>query len=73
MSKVVEDECCGCAAPGYPCLGSACPNRNVPHYFCDDCEDEFEPEELYYDDVTDEELCSHCFLKRYKTVKERER
>lgn len=73
MGKTYEDECCGCAVPGYPCLGSACPNRNVPHYFCDKCEDEFEPEELYYDDVTDEELCTRCFLKRYKTVKERER
>ena len=73
MSKTYEDECCDCAVPGYPCLGSSCPNRHVPHYFCDACEDEFEPEELYYDDVTDEELCSHCFLKRYKTVKERER
>ena len=73
MAKRYEDECCDCAVPGYPCLGSSCPNRNVPHYFCDACEDEFDPEELYYDDVTDEELCATCFLKRYKTVKERER
>lgn len=73
MSKTYEDECVGCSTMGLPCQGSACPNRNVPHYFCDDCKDEFEPEELYYDDVTDEELCATCFLKRYKTVKERER
>ena len=68
--KIVQDECCDC---GLPCKGDRCPNRNVTRYYCDKCKKEFEPEELYYDDVTDEELCSHCFLKRYKTVKERER
>lgn len=70
MSKTYENECVSC---DLPCRGSACPNRRVTHYFCDDCEDEFEPEALYYDDVTDEELCATCFLKRYKTVAERER
>lgn len=70
MSKTYEDECVSC---DLPCIGSACPNRNVPHYFCDDCEDEFEPEALYYDDVTDEELCATCLLKKYKTVKEMNR
>lgn len=70
MGKTYENECVGC---DLPCMGSACPNRRVAHYFCDSCEDEFEPEALYYDDVTDEELCATCFLKRYKTVKERER
>ena len=37
-----EDECCGCAVPGYPCMGSACPNRNVPHMYCDNCGDDVE-------------------------------
>lgn len=32
-----KDECCGCAAPGYPCLGNSCSNRHVPHYYCDIC------------------------------------
>lgn len=73
MGKKNEDGCVGCSTMGLPCLGNYCSNRNIITYFCDACEDEFEPEELYYDDVTDEELCSHCFLKRYKTVKERER
>lgn len=32
-----KDECCGCAVPGYPCLGNSCPNKNVPRYYCDVC------------------------------------
>lgn len=67
--KKIENECCDCAVPAYPCLGSDCPNRNVPHYFCDDCKDEFEPEALYVDE-DDNELCTTCILKRFKTVKE---
>ena len=37
-----EDECCGCAVPAYPCMGSACPNRNVKHLYCDECGDDVE-------------------------------
>ena len=51
-----ENRCCGCAVPGYPCLGSSCPNRNVPVYYCDKCGDELE--EIY--DVDGEELCEDC-------------
>lgn len=51
-----ENHCCGCAVPGYPCLGSSCPNRNVPVYYCDKCGDELE--EIY--DVDGEELCEEC-------------
>lgn len=72
MSKVYEDECCGCAVPAYPCMGSACPNRNVPHYFCDKCKEEFEPEALYVTE-DDEEICSECLLNRYETVAQKER
>lgn len=31
------NECCNCASPGYPCIGEACPNKNVPRYRCDVC------------------------------------
>jgi hypothetical protein len=40
MTKI-ENECCGCATESYPCLGSACPNRNVKHYYCDKCNDNY--------------------------------
>ena len=35
-----ENQCCGCAVPGYPCQGSSCPCLNVPIYYCDTCNDD---------------------------------
>ena len=58
-----EDECCGCAAPGYPWLGSSCHNRNVPHYYCDDCGDEADIYEFEGD-----QLCINCIEKRLEKV-----
>ena len=56
-----ENECCNCAVPGYPCLGSLCSNRNVAHYYCDRCKNEVNYEDLYcYDGV---EVCSECLLE----------
>ena len=59
--KMVEyqNDCCGCAAPGYPCRGSDCPLRHNPHYYCDDC-----GEEAKLQDFDGEELCSECIEKR---------
>ena len=54
-----ENECVGCP-PGMGCLGSSCPNRNVPHYYCDDCGDEVDSDELYIDEATGAELCLYC-------------
>jgi hypothetical protein len=53
-----ENECCSCAVPAYPCLGSDCPNRNVPHYYCDECGDETQ---LY--EWGGQELCIDCLEK----------
>lgn len=61
-----ENECVGCRDLGLPCLGSTCPNRNVPHFECDKCREEFSPDELY--DVDGEELCADCILKGYQTI-----
>ena len=36
-----ENECCDCATESYPCMGSACPNRNVKHLYCDKCKDHY--------------------------------
>ena len=70
MSKIYEDECCGCATESYRCVGSACPCRNVPHYYCDKCEQEFDADELY--DTENGELCAECILEQYKKVSEKE-
>lgn len=56
-----EDECCDCATPNYPCLGSACSNRHVAHYYCDKCDEEIDSEELYYYDGL--EICKDCLLE----------
>ena len=56
----IEDRCCGCAAPGYPCLGNACPNRNVRVYYCDRCGKKITGE-VYEDDG--EDLCEACLNK----------
>lgn len=60
-----ENECCGCATESYPCMGSACPNRNVPHFYCDKCGEDVE--ELYK--VDGKELCEHCLLEKFEKVK----
>ena len=68
MSITYKNDCCGCAVPGYPCLGNACPNRNAPHYFCDECKDEFSPKELHqYDEDT--MLCEKCLLGKFEKVR----
>lgn len=59
-----ENECCDCAVPAYPCMGESCPNRNVPHYYCDECGEE--PYDLY--EFDGQQLCIDCIKKRLKVV-----
>lgn len=54
-----EDQCCGCAVPAYPCLGSECPRKNVLVKYCDICDKE--TDELYSIDWID--YCSECYDK----------
>ena len=58
-----EDECVGCP-PEMGCIGDSCPNRNVPHLYCDKCGEECE--ELYLYDK--EELCEDCLKKQFRTI-----
>lgn len=58
-----EDECVGCPAE-LGCLGSSCPNKNVKHFYCDECKDEVD--DLYYFDG--EELCINCIERRLEKV-----
>ena len=60
-----ENECCGCATPAYPCRGSACPLRNVPHYYCDNPECRAEGTLYEYEGG---QLCSECLLKKLPIV-----
>lgn len=61
-----ENECVGCRDLGLPCLGSTCPNRNVPHFECDECREDFSPDELY--DADGQMLCADCILARYQKI-----
>jgi hypothetical protein len=54
----IENHCCDCAVPGYPCRGISCPNRNVEVHYCDRCDTELE--KIYEGDYG-EELCEDCF------------
>lgn len=55
----IENHCCDCAVPGYPCLGSSCPNRRVEVHYCDRCGDELES----ILEFEGEELCNSCYKK----------
>lgn len=62
----IENQCCDCAVPGYPCMGSSCPRRHVRIYECDDCGAELEQGELY--EYDGEELCIDCIKERLSVV-----
>lgn len=53
----IENRCCGCAVPGYPCLGVYCSLRNVEVHYCDKCGEEMG--ELEIDD-SGEDICASC-------------
>lgn len=63
VSIVYEDECVGCP-PERGCLGNACPNKNVAHYYCDKCDAEVSAGELY--EVDDEDLCEDCLKTKFR-------
>ena len=58
-----EDECVGCPTE-MGCMGSACPNRNVPHLYCDQCEQEVD--DLYEWDG--KQVCTDRIVKSLKKV-----
>lgn len=58
--KKIENECIDC---GLPCLGSACPYRNVVRFYCDKCGKE--KALRHYDD---RELCEDCLLDNFEVV-----
>ena len=56
-----ENDCVGCP-PEMGCLGEACPNRNVPYYFCDECGNDIT--DAYW--VVDGKIiCSDCLNEMF--------
>ena len=58
----IENHCCDCEVPGYPCRGNACPNRHVEVHYCDQCGEEID--EIY--EVDGEELCEECLKEKFR-------
>ena len=59
---ILEDECVNCP-PEMGCLGNSCPNKSVPHYICDKCDEE----DILYE-FEDRQLCSSCILDELEIV-----
>ena len=58
----VENHCIGCAVDAYPCMGDACPRRNVEVRYCDKCGAEID--EVF--EVDGEELCEDCLKDMFR-------
>jgi hypothetical protein len=66
----VENHCCGCAVPGYPCKGASCELRRVRVYYCDRCGEEVGEDE-FREDEEGVMLCDLCWDELfYKDDKE---
>ena len=57
----IENHCCDCAVPAYPCRGDLCPLTKVAVHYCDECG--LELEKIHK--VDDKELCDDCYKERY--------
>lgn len=58
----IENHCCDCAVPGYPCRGDLCPLTRVEVHYCDKCDAELD--KIY--DVDDYELCEDCLKEMFE-------
>ena len=56
----VTNECVDC---GLPCIGDACPYKNVKRFYCDRCGEETE---IYH--YNGEELCIECIKSELEPV-----
>lgn len=57
----IENDCVGCQIYCVHCGLS-----RTEHYYCDECDIEFDPSELY--DVDGSMLCAECILGQYRTI-----
>ena len=59
----IENHCCDCAVPGYPCRGDLCPLRKARVHYCDKCGAEID-DDIY--DVDGQEHCEDCLKEMFK-------
>jgi hypothetical protein len=60
--KKIENHCCNCASPSYPCLGSRCPRKRVEVTYCDFCGCEIE-DKYYSNKIDGKDACMSCYEK----------
>lgn len=60
----IRNECVR-ACPERMCA-SSCPCLNVKHYYCDNCGEECDPEDLY--DFDGDMLCAECLLSNFEKI-----
>ena len=60
----IENHCCDCAVPGYPCRGSACSRRHVEVHYCDKCDSEIPDGDI--NEVDGCEYCDDCYDELYE-------
>ena len=58
-----ENECVNC---GLPCIGDRCRYHSVTRFYCDNCHEEYDTDELYM--YNDEMLCKECLVENFQTV-----
>lgn len=59
---IIENECVGCS-PEMGCIGNACPYKNVPRLYCDNCGTE---NVLYW--WNGQQFCIDCIEERLERV-----
>ena len=64
----IENHCCDCAVPGYPCQGALCSLTHVEVTYCDCCGGEISGYDDIYD-VDDKEVCEYCLLDMFRREK----
>jgi DNA-directed RNA polymerase subunit RPC12/RpoP len=62
VAKRYENDCVGCDTY---CIN--CGRKETPHWYCDECGEEFELDELY--ETENGQLCAVCVLKMFEKVK----
>lgn len=64
MGMFYEDDCVGCER----CI--CCGLKKSPHYYCDTCGEEYDPDDLYedYENEDGDMICKKCILERYNKI-----
>lgn len=63
MAKRIENHCCDCAVPGFPCKGEYCGNRHIEVWYCDVCDEEIFGDVYAFEG---EDLCEECLKEKFR-------